>query len=140
MILTAEHLAMQPEGCVLEWSLYDDWIIADGYRIHYIDSNLWELTYRGGFVAIDRTISAAFLSAEQHAKEVDRRRDRRRYVIALVAALLGWFAVDAAVQVTDVVWFLAFLIPIVWVGFRAAAGFLTTLGGDLTGRYGTIRR
>lgn len=140
MILTAEHLALQPEGCLLEWSLYDDGIIAGGYRIHYIDTNLWELTYRGGFVAIDRTISAAFLSAEQHAREVERRGARRRYGIALVAACLGWFAVDAAVQLTDVVWFLVFLIPIVWVGFRSAAGLLTTLGGDLTGRYGTTRR
>jgi hypothetical protein len=140
MILTAEHLALQPEGCLLRWSLYDDGIIADGYRIHYIAPHLWELTHRGEFVAIDRTITAAFLSAEEHLREVDRQGARRRYFIALIAACLGWFAVDAAVQMTDTVWFLAFLMPIVWVGFRAAAGLLTTLGGDLTGRYGTTRR
>jgi len=139
VILNAEHLALQPEGTRLDWSLFDDGLIAGDYQIRCLAENVFEVTRRGEYVSRASTVTGAFISADHHHREAGRHRVRRTHLIRLVGAVLAWFLVDVLVQSTDVVWFLLAFFPIVWIGFTSAAGFLTTLGGDVNGRYRPLR-
>jgi hypothetical protein len=138
VILNAEHLALQPEGSRLTWSLFDDGLIAGDYQIRCTAPEVFELSRRGEVIAVDKNVTGAYRSADQHDREVGRHRVQRRLLIRLAAAGVAWFLVDVLVQATDAVWLLLAFIPIVWIGFTSAAGFLTTLGGDVNGRYRTL--
>jgi len=139
VILNARHLALRPEGTLLDWSLFDDGLIAGDYQIRCLAENVFEVTRRGDVVSTDSSITGAFVSADRHHREVGRHQLRRTYLMRLGGTFLAWFVVDVLVQSTEAVWFLLAFIPIVWIGFTSAAGFLTTLGGDVNGRYRPLR-
>jgi len=140
MIFNAEQLALQPQGSVLTWQVFDDGLIAGDYRIRFVSDEIWELSFGGRTLSHDRSLTAAYITAERHSREALRHRVMRRNRIALAAAMLGWMLVDLVVRTTGATWFLVFMLPIVWVGFSSAAGMLTALGGDITHRYRSRRR
>lgn len=131
MTFTAEHLALQPPGSMLEWRIYDDGFIAGDYRIHLLGPKRWQVELSGEPIGEYASLRTAFSSAEHHLHETSRRSTMIRHGIVVVLAMLGWLAIDLIFGMTGIWWLALVAFPVVAIGVISLERCVAASNGNL---------
>lgn len=112
----------------LSWRRRDDEYFGGDYTVALVAPHRWEVFYRGYHESFQPTRALALTRAEDHHKEVVRKRDLVRLGIIGVVSLTTTFALYAIDSPGSWVLALQFAIAILlFVGFSAIAMFQATL-------------
>lgn len=128
MTFTPQQLDMRPPGSILDWRIFDDGFIADGYRVLHLGPRNWLVTHDESIIGCYGRLKTAFISAERHRRQVIRLERVKSMIATVSACALSWLLLIHVLEwQAPAVWI---LFPITLIGASAVVKAIARLAGN----------
>lgn len=128
MTFTPQQLDMKPPGSILNWRIFDDGFIADGYRILHLGPRNWLVTHDDSIVGCYGRLKTSFVSAERHRRQSIRSDRIRTTVVTVAGCVFAWVLfIHVLAWKAPGLWI---LFPITLIGATSILSAIARLAGN----------